>query len=165
MISENPLEFLEAKQFYKYCTETSKPQEKRLVSDNDMEMLYQRFKEDYQKHPEYIPTYAVHFATLTGMRVGEISALSWDCIMESYIIINKSEKYNRQTKEYYIDKTKNGKERIFPLTDEIKAVIYANGYLQTKTAGFMHQLYLLALKISVDRLESTRRGFMLFAEL
>lgn len=136
MIVENPMEFLEAKQFYKYCTETVKPQEKRIVSDDDMKMLYQRFQEDYQKHPEYIPTYAVHLATLTGMRVGEISALSWDCIMESYIVINKSEKYNRQTKKYYIDKTKNGRDRIFPLTNEIKVLLdmvkrveMKNGYI------------------------------------
>ncbi len=33
--------------------------------------------------------------------------------MENYIIIDKSEKYNRETKEYYIDKTKNGKNMIF----------------------------------------------------
>ena len=43
--------------------------------------------------------------------------------MESYIVINKSEKYNRQTKEYYIDSTKNGKNRIFPMTDEIRTLL------------------------------------------
>ena len=74
MIFDNPMEFLEAKQFYKYCTEVVKPQGKRLVSDNDMERLYQRFQMDYSEHPQYIPTYAVHLATLTGMRVGEIAA-------------------------------------------------------------------------------------------
>ena len=70
------------------------------------------------------------------MRVGEISALSWDCITDSYIIISKSEKYNRQTKKYFIDKTKNGKDRIFPITDEIKQLLenvkkveMQNGYI------------------------------------
>ena len=49
-----------------------------------------------------------------------ISALTWNDITEDGIIIDKSEKYNRKTKEYYIDSTKNGKERIFPMTMQIK---------------------------------------------
>lgn len=55
-------------------------------------MLYKQFERDYLKHPEYIPTYVVHLATLTGMRVGEISALTWKNITKDYIIINQSEK-------------------------------------------------------------------------
>lgn len=122
-IDHNPMEFLRAKQFYKYCKESSKPAEKKIVSDKDMAMLYEQFACDYQKQPEYIPTYAVHFATLTGMRVGEISGLRWDCVNDDYILIDKSEKYNRKTKEYYIDKTKNEKIRIFPITPEIKTLL------------------------------------------
>lgn len=136
IISDDPMKFLEAKQFYKYCTESEVSREKKLISNSDMKMLYQRFLDDYEKHPEYIPTYAVHFASLTGMRVGEISALSWDCITDTYIIINKSEKYNRKTKEYYIDKTKNGKDRIFPITEDIRILLemvkraeLQNGYI------------------------------------
>lgn len=136
IISDDPMEFLETKQFYKYCISSLKTKEKKIVSDIDIYKLYKKFCEDYQKHPEYIPTYAVHLASLTGMRVGEISALSWDCITETYIIIDKSEKYNRQTKEYFIDKTKNGKDRIFPVTEEIKVLLekvkkaeMQNGYM------------------------------------
>lgn len=123
IISENPMQFLEAKQFYKYCTEKEKSKETRLVSDEDMRMLYERFHEDYKKNPSYIPTYAVELASLTGMRVGEIAALTWDCITKDYIIINKSEKYDRITKEYFIDRTKNGKDRVFPLTDAIRDLL------------------------------------------
>ena len=136
MVYENPMEFLRAKQFYKYCEEKARPVEKRIVSDSDLEKLYKQFREDYKIHPEYIPTYAVHLASLTGMRVAEISALTWDCITETYIIINKSEKYNRQTKEYFVDKTKNEKERIFPVTEEISSLLalvrkveIQNGYI------------------------------------
>ena len=123
IIVDNPMEFLEAKQFYKYCTEVKKPIEKKIVSDKEMHLLYEQFNRDYQDQPEYIPTYAVEFATLTGFRVAEISALKWDSITDEYIIVDKSEKYNRKTKEYYIDKTKNQKERIFPLTTEIKDLL------------------------------------------
>lgn len=136
VIENNPTENLQASQFYKYCTEIEKTQEQKLVSDKDMELLYQRFYEDYKKQPEYIPTYAVHMATLTGMRVGEIAALKWENITDDYIIINMSEKYNRITKEYFIDSTKNQKDRIFPLTDELRSLLFTvkkvemqNGFL------------------------------------
>lgn len=123
IINEDPMENLTTKEFYKYCTQVQKPKEKKLVSSTDMKLLYQKFHNDYIKKPGYIPTYAVHLASYTGMRVGEISALRWDSITDEYIIIDKSEKYNRKTKEYYIDKTKNGKERIFPVTEEIKTLL------------------------------------------
>lgn len=136
IIEDNPTENLQASQFYKYCIEVEKTQEQKLVSDQDMELLYQRFYEDYKKHPEYIPTYAVHMATLTGMRVGELAALKWQNITNDYIIINMSEKYNRITKEYFIDSTKNQKDRVFPLTDELRELLSAvkkvemqNGFL------------------------------------
>lgn len=136
IIFDNPMEFLEAKQFYKYCTDIQKSKEDKLISDSDMDKLYKRFQEDYISNPAYIPTYAVHFASLTGMRVGEISALTWDCITDTYILVDKSEKFNRITKEYFIDKTKNGKTRTFPLTEEIiellnriKKVELQNGFM------------------------------------
>jgi len=136
VISDSPMEFLEAKQFYKYCTESSTPRESKLISNSDFKLLYQKFLDDYQRHPEYIPTYAVHFASLTGIRVGEIAALSWECVTDKYIIINKSEKYDRITKEYRIDTTKNGKDRIFPVTEDIKSLLgmvkrveIQNGYI------------------------------------
>lgn len=60
---------------------------------------------------------------LTGMRVEEIAALSWSNIFDSYILVDKSEKYNRRTKDFYIDSTKNGKERVFPITEEIRGLL------------------------------------------
>ena len=123
LIEDDPMEFLAPKNFYKYCTDIVKPDSKRVVPDSDMQKLYDRFNEDYQKNPSYIPTYAVEFASLTGMRVGEISALTWKCVKDSYIIVNKSEKYNKITKEFFIDKTKNGKDRVFPITNEIRELL------------------------------------------
>lgn len=135
-IDASPMGFLEAKQFYKYCIEVERDQEKILASDSELKKIYEQICRDYERKPEYIPTYAVHLATLTGMRVGEISALSWEDITDSYIIIRQSEKYDRIKKEYFIDKTKNGKERIFPMTDEIRNILdkvkrveMQNGYI------------------------------------
>ena len=69
--------------------------------------------------PEYIPSYVVELAMFTGMRAGELSGLRWDRILydKRIIVIDQSEKYDRITKQYYIDETKTHKIRYFPLTD------------------------------------------------
>ena len=125
IIENNPLEFLQSKDFYKYCTEVYKPDNKKIISREDMKLLQVQFKKDHLEKPNYIPTYAVELASLTGMRVGEIAALTWESITDEYIIIDKSEKVDRSQNrvEFYIDKTKNGKIRFFPITDEIKELL------------------------------------------
>lgn len=45
-----------------------------------MAMMYKIFQKDHNEKPEYIPTYAVELATLTGMRSGELSGLVWENI-------------------------------------------------------------------------------------
>lgn len=122
-ISEKPMEEMEAKQFYKHCISIRKKPQERVISDEDMKKLFQQFGRDYESKPDYIPTYAVEFACMTGMRVGEIAALTWSKITDEYILVDQSEKYNRKTKEYYISITKNGMERQFPLTPEIKDLL------------------------------------------
>lgn len=131
----NPTEFLHAKDFYCYCNKNLN-EKQRVINDNNLDILFDRFKKDHEEHPEYIPTYAVEFASLTGMRVGEIAALRWDSIHDDYILVDKSQKYNTKKKEYYISSTKNEKSRKFPLTDEIKKMLntvkdieQSNGYL------------------------------------
>ena len=123
LIDENPTEFLQAKQFYKHCTEKVVPIEKQIIVVDDMKLLREQFRKDHEKKPNYIPTYAVEFASLTGMRVGEISALMWNDITDKYIIIHSSEKSDRTKTEFHIDTTKNGKSRLFPLTDEIRNLL------------------------------------------
>lgn len=57
------------------------------------------------------------------MHVGKLSALRWNCITDECFIIDKSEKYNRLTKTYFIAPMKNEAERIFPLTNEIRSLL------------------------------------------
>ena len=148
-ITENPFDNLETKQFYPYCKKVIKTAKERTVSSQEFKLLYERFQQDYEEKPDYIPTYAVEFASISGFRVGEISALMWKDIRNGVIHVDKSEKYNRKIKEYWIDSTKNEKERDVPLTDEmvnllerVKSAEKKYGYLseyvfQIKKEGFM----------------------------
>lgn len=123
ILKEDPTEFLEAKDFYRWCTERYKPIESQIVVSSDMEKLQAQIAKDHEKKPEYIPTYAVEFASLVGMRVGELAALTWDSIKEDYIVVDKSEKSNREKNLFWIDSTKNGKIRFVPMTPEIKSFL------------------------------------------
>ena len=78
-----------------------------------MKNLQIQFQKDHEKKPNYIPTYAVEFACLTGMRVGEIAALRWDHVETNRIVVEYSEKYNADRTEYWIDRPKNGRIRFF----------------------------------------------------
>lgn len=99
-------------------------------------MILEKLHSEYVLKPNYIPNYAVEFSSLTGMRVGEIVALKWEDVhMEGkypYFMIDKSEKYNRVTKEYFIDKTKNKKIRQFPIDDKIKRLLFELKKVQFK---------------------------------
>ena len=99
--------YLLRKQFYGYCEEIDKPLSKQVYTDEEVELITQWLHQQYKKIPSYIPHYAVELASLTGMRVGEIVALKWEDIHneKGYFTIQRSEKFNRKTKEYFIDKT------------------------------------------------------------
>ena len=123
LIPDNPMEFLEANQFYKFCTDKKRPKEKEVIADERWKVINEQIERDKADNPSYLPVYAVQLAMLTGFRVGELSALRWDAINDEYILIDKSEKYNRKTKRYFIDLTKNEKIRQFPMTPEIKKLL------------------------------------------
>lgn len=122
IISENPCDFVNKVNFYfKYCQVDVYNAEKRIISKEQMKLLKEQFERDYAYKPQYIPTYAVEFASLTGMRVGEIAALTWENVKDNIIIVDKEEIYERSTNKFYVaDYTKNRKPRIIPMTEEIK---------------------------------------------
>lgn len=96
-----------------------KNSDERTISNNDIEILLDKFQSDYASKPEYITPYAVEFAILTGCRVGEISALRWQDIENGIITIRSSEKSHRTKGKpitYTIEGTKTGKERKIPVT-------------------------------------------------
>lgn len=73
----------------------------------------------------YIQNYAIELATLTGMRVGELAALKWECVEENFLKIDYSEHrmdYEDKPCEYYIGEPKNQKHRQFPMSDELRAL-------------------------------------------
>lgn len=122
-MEHNPVEFIEANNYYRYCTEKEKKIEDEIMSPEEMQKLQFQIKKDHEKKPYYIPTYAVEMAMLTGMRVAEVSALRWDRITDDYIIIDSSEKSNPEKTEFWIGKTKTGKSRKFPIDNNIRVLL------------------------------------------
>ena len=140
-VDGNPTEFLRSKDFNRYCYEPYKPDSEKIISDADMKILQEQFRTDHEKHPNYIPTYAVEFASLTGMRVSEIAALRWDHITDTHIVIEFSEKGNQTKTEFWIDKPKNGKTRLFPITQEIKMLLHNIKAVEMKYGYFCEWVF------------------------
>lgn len=59
------------------------------------------------------------------MRAGELAGLIWENVnfKEKYILVARSEKYDREKKEYFIDTTKNAKTRFIPMSKEIEILL------------------------------------------
>lgn len=121
LIPENPCDFLQPSAVYlQHCYIPVQNAEQRVVSNKQMQLLRKQYRLDHENKPNYIPTYAVELASLTGMRVGEIAALKWDAITETEITIKREETYNQRTNVYKIvEYTKNKKPRIIPMTKQI----------------------------------------------
>lgn len=123
LIDENPCKYIDLPIFKTRCFQAPvKSMTQRTLSDKDMKALLNKLHHPIAHNTNIMANFAIEFAILTGARVGEISALMWEDVFysDNVIYIHHSEKYNRVTKEYYVSLTKNGKERVFPLTDQIK---------------------------------------------
>ena len=126
IISENPCEYVETRNFSKFFNRDKKKPEERTINTNDLNLLLKQLYISQTQKPHYIPNYAVELAIYTGMRIGEITALRWENIREDLgvIVICCSEKHDRITKEYIVDSTKTRKERQFPITQKISCLLY-----------------------------------------
>ncbi|MCP1102004.1 integrase [Aequitasia blattaphilus] len=123
IIIDNPIEFLEPKDFTKHCEEIEKPVETRYYSDSELAIIIKGLYKYYEYIPLYMPPYAIELAIYTGMRVSELSTLRWSDISDISISINKSAKHNRLKNEFSIGKTKTKKSRVYPVDEQITALL------------------------------------------
>lgn len=124
-ITKNPCMFLKSNSnYFRYCNVGVVNIEDRIASNEEIAAIMKQIKTDHIQKPNYIPSYAVELSILTGMRVGEISALTWDSIKDGSIIVDKEEIYDRTTNLYYVvDHTKNRKSRVIPITNDIESLL------------------------------------------
>ena len=126
LIAENPMKYLDLPIYRKYCyIPPVKTTTERTLTDTDTSILLQRIREPRAHNINKMCCFAIEMALYTGMRVGELSGLMWEDIVaeDGIIIIRHSEKYDRESKSFEISTTKTGRERIFPLIDEIKNLL------------------------------------------
>lgn len=123
LIIDNPFDELDRRMFYKYCYDELKTTEKRTYNQDELSKLYEQLHRDYERNPSYLGSYAIELATLTGMRSGELSALTWDCTVNGVLFVNKAEVHDKINHKYIIDSTKNGIERKIPITPQIQELL------------------------------------------
>lgn len=126
VINENPMEYIDIPIYKKYCyIAPVKTTKERTLSVQDIQLLLSKLRNPPAHNTNRICCFAIEMALYTGMRVGELTALTWDDFNfeEGIILIRHSERYDRKTKTSIISATKNGKERIYPILDEIKDLL------------------------------------------
>ena len=117
------------KEFLHLTEEHEREEERVIVTPADGILLNRQFEDDHSKKPDYIPTYAVELAKLTGMRAGEIVTLKWKDIIDiqgqgRYFYVHRRESKNKQTGEMRIKaQTKNKKDRFVPITPAIQTLL------------------------------------------
>lgn len=122
-LSKNPFPKADLRRARKKCDKTVNFDSERTLTNEEMQKLLNTVRANEAKNECYMPNYAIELALITGMRVGEIAALRWDCISSKGIIIKYSEHrfdYIDKPHELGIGDTKNKKHRIFPMTPELK---------------------------------------------
>lgn len=123
----SPMTKVDKRMLLTFCTPNEiKEDEERILNEEEIILLNKSLDNHIKKHPLYMPSYAIKLALLTGMRVGEISALQWQSIRNNYIYIDYSEhiiKYTDKPQEVIIGAPKNRKHRKIPITKEIQSLL------------------------------------------
>ena len=91
LLTNNPCLFVELAPIKGFCKTTSKKDSERILSNEDMAKLIATLHNKQIEDDLYIQNYAIELATMCGMRVGELSALKWDCVEDEVLRIEYSE--------------------------------------------------------------------------
>ena len=123
ILNSNPCPLVELAPILGFCKTSCKKDSERILSNEDMTKLIATLHQKQSEDELYIQNYAIELATMCGMRVGELSALKWDCVEDEVLRIEYSEHrldFDDKPCEYYIGETKNRKVREFPMTSAMK---------------------------------------------
>lgn len=127
LIPKTPFKYIDMKVLTKQCTDPTKTDTEMVVSDEEFEKIFKVIDTKLAKTPYCMPLYAILLASLTGMRVGELSGLAWNDVKDDYIHIWQSEVRicEKGTKAIYRIEpfTKTKKWRKLPLTQEISELL------------------------------------------
>ena len=151
---ENPCTYIIENRFLQFGrSESDRKEESRTIDPDTMSILDKAIRKDHERKEDYMPPYACELAFLTGMRVGELSGLTWDHIDidKGAIYIVQSMKYDLATKEYYISSTKNKKKRVFPITDDIRELLERIMSIQDKYGKTENYVFSTAKKASTNK--------------
>ena len=129
IIVDNPMEFLEAKEFSKHCVVAERT-DKGYYTDNELAIILKALKGYYTNAPTYTPAYAIELAVYTGMRVSELATLKWSDLANGVISINKSAKHNRLKNKFSVGKTKTKKSRVYPIDEQITGLLTRIRHMQ-----------------------------------
>lgn len=125
IIQSNPCDLVDLKNVRPYCDTTEKPNAERVLSDAELIALLNTLHQHQAEYPLYMADYAIEICIHTGLRVGEVAALRWDCIADGELRICQSEHrvdHENSASTYEIGATKNGKERRVPISDGLQEV-------------------------------------------
>ena len=135
IVTTNPVKAIVNKRYYKSC-EIEKPKsENKILSADEISSLkeYIRYMMERKNHDGYfINGYAALLSIETGMRAGELPALKWEDVKDTFIHIHAQQLTHVKEggKEYYYAPwTKNEREsttrcgRKFPLTENIRDIL------------------------------------------
>lgn len=121
--SDNPMRYIEAQDYYKYCDQTVKADEEKAFSTEELAKL----SADAEKHLDNPRVLMSLLAQETGMRIGELTALHKEDIQTDYIHVHRQQVKNGN-KIAEVPYTKDERlhphnGRYIPLTEEAKRVI------------------------------------------
>lgn len=123
IIEGNPCELVDLAPIRGFCKEIVKSNEERVLSDEEMSKLLSTIHEKESENETYIQNYAIELACMSGMRVGELASLKWECVKDDVLKIDFSEHrldYKDKPCEYIIGEPKNRKHREFPMSEQMK---------------------------------------------
>ena len=145
IIQSNPCDLVDMKNVLPYCDNTEISREERVLSDTELIMLLNTLHQHQAEYPLYMADYAIEICIHTGLRVGEVAALRWDCNQNGELYIRQSEHridHEDSASTYEIGATKNGKERRIPISDGLQMVFDKIKLLHEKYD--IHSEYIIA---------------------